>query len=113
MSDAKFAKYEELAVGKFTKDGHTMFSQDVIYDLNRKSHLEQVTLEQQIEINELNNHRVGQNSCIKQQREEIDELTELLQLCVNDMYKPSGKISKKTAMKLMAACQKKIVEFPA
>ncbi len=50
---------------------------------------------------------------VDDQQTEINELTELLQLCVNDMYKPSGKISKKTAMKLMAACQKKIVEFPA
>lgn len=86
MSDAKFAKHEELAVGKFTKDGHTMFSQDIIYDLNRKSHLEQVTLEQQTEINELNNHRVGQNSCIKQQREEINELKAMVDSLNNGLH---------------------------
>lgn len=40
------------------------------------------------------------------------ELKMLLQLCVDDMYSPSGKIKKKTAIKLMAACQKGIVDFP-
>ena len=40
------------------------------------------------------------------------ELKKLLQLCVNDMYSPSGKIKKPTARKLMAACQKGIVNFP-
>jgi len=42
----------------------------------------------------------------------IEELTSLLQLCVNDMYKPSGKISKTTARKLLSACQRKLVRFP-
>jgi hypothetical protein len=48
----------------------------------------------------------------KQQQQEIAELKSLLQLCVNDMYKPSGKISKATGRKLMTACQNKLVEFP-
>ena len=39
-------------------------------------------------------------------------LKKLLQLCVNDMYSPSGKIKKPTARKLMAACQKGAVNFP-
>lgn len=42
----------------------------------------------------------------------INALRELLQLCVNDMYKPSGKISKPTARKLLSACQKGMVNFP-
>ena len=41
-----------------------------------------------------------------------DELTSLLQMCVNDMYSPSGKIKKKTARKLMAACEKGLVNYP-
>lgn len=45
-------------------------------------------------------------------QERIDELTELLQLCVDGMYSQSGRVTKKTAIKLMAACQKKLVEFP-
>ena len=48
-------------------------------------------------------------------RKEFDvkeELTSLLQLCVNDMYSPSGKIKKKTARKLMAACEKGLVNYP-
>lgn len=77
--------------GAVLKDGHTMFNQDIVAELNRKSMLE---------------------SELISNRERIKELTELLQLCVNDMYKPSGKISKKTAMKLMSACQKKLVDFP-
>lgn len=40
------------------------------------------------------------------------ELQKLLQLCVNDMYSTSGKIKKPTARKLLAACQKGIVDFP-
>lgn len=40
------------------------------------------------------------------------ELKALLQLCVDDMYSPSGKINKKTAIKLMVACQEGIVDFP-
>lgn len=40
------------------------------------------------------------------------DLKALLQLCVDDMYSPSGKIKKKTVRKLMAACQKGIVDFP-
>ncbi len=48
-------------------------------------------------------------------RKEFDtksELTSLLQMCVNDMYTPSGKIKKKTARKLTAACQKGLVNYP-
>ncbi len=36
--------------------------------------LEMKVDDQQTEIDELNSHRTGQNSCIKQQREEINEL---------------------------------------
>ena len=43
---------------------------------------------------------------------EKDELISLLQMCVNDMYSPSGKIKKKTAKKLMAACEKGLVNYP-
>ncbi len=49
-------------------------------------------------------------------RKEFDtktELTSLLQMCVNDMYSPSGKIKKGTARKLMAACQKGLVNYPS
>ena len=51
-------------------------------------------------------------SLAKESRLRIEELTNLLQLCVNDMYKPSGKISKPTASKLLSACQRELVEFP-
>ncbi|MGJ8681636.1 hypothetical protein [Paraglaciecola sp.] len=41
MTDKQhFAKYEEGQSGIITKDGHTMFSQDIVADLNRKSFLE-------------------------------------------------------------------------
>ena len=69
MSDIKFAKYEALEDSCLTKDGHTMFIQDVVSDLNRKSHLEQVTLEQQIEINEL-------KAMVNAQKDSIYQLTE-------------------------------------
>jgi hypothetical protein len=39
-------------------------------------------------------------------------VTELLQLCVNDMYSPSGKISISTARKLVKACADGVVKFP-
>jgi hypothetical protein len=39
MSKQHFAMYGSSTVD-ITKDGHTMFAQDIIADLNRKSHLE-------------------------------------------------------------------------
>jgi len=47
----------------------------------------------------------------KPPHEPIDTI-ELLQLCVNDMYSPTGRIKKSTGRKLMAACQQGIVDFP-
>ena len=38
--DAVMAKYSKAGDGVILKDGHTMFSQDVVKDLNRKSFLE-------------------------------------------------------------------------
>jgi len=35
-----YAKYELAKAGTVTKDGHTMFPQDIVKDLNRKSFLE-------------------------------------------------------------------------
>ncbi len=56
----KFAKYEALEDSCLTKDGHTMFIQDIVNDLNRKSFLEGQTnargetiVSQQTEIAEL------------------------------------------------------------
>jgi hypothetical protein len=43
------AKYAMTTIA-ITKDGHTMFRDDIVNDLNRKSHLESLTLKQQQEI---------------------------------------------------------------
>ena len=43
QNNAHYAKYEKSESGNQTvilKDGHTMFSEDVVRDLNRKSYLE-------------------------------------------------------------------------
>lgn len=52
MSDIKFAKYLENKHG-VTKDGHVMFDRDIVQGLNRKSHLEALTVNQQERIAEL------------------------------------------------------------
>lgn len=44
-SNQHFAKYSHCKHG-ITKDGHTMFTADVIRDLNRKSYLESQLIEQ-------------------------------------------------------------------
>ena len=44
--------------------------------------------------------------------DEIISLHEATQMCANDLYSPSGKIKKKTSYKLMALCQKKVLNFP-
>jgi len=45
MSDIKYAKYGKVKIkhrtSNFTKDDHTMFEDDVVKDLERKSYLEE------------------------------------------------------------------------
>ena len=45
------AKYE-LKKGKILKDGHTMFFEDVVMDLNRKSYLESLTTTKEPRVSE-------------------------------------------------------------
>ena len=40
MSEKRYSKYEYDCDKNFMKDGHTMFPQDIVKDLNRKSYLE-------------------------------------------------------------------------
>ena len=44
--------------------------------------------------------------------DEIINTHKVAQLCVYDMYSYTGKVKKKTAMKLMALCQNKTLSFP-
>lgn len=44
MTTTKYATYK-TKYGSITKDGHTMFTEDIAKDLNRKSHLECVVAE--------------------------------------------------------------------
>ncbi|QDP67524.1 MAG: hypothetical protein Unbinned5350contig1004_31 [Prokaryotic dsDNA virus sp.] len=47
-------KYKESSVG-ITKDGHTMFVQDIVKDLNRKSYLEtQLIKSKKLEVDVIN-----------------------------------------------------------
>lgn len=54
MSDIKTAKYIESKDGQnVLKEGHTMFYFDIVKGLNRKSYLEELTVNQQEEIKRL------------------------------------------------------------
>lgn len=64
-----------------------------------------------IMVEDLEGEYVSYDDILASERK-VEELTNLLQLCVNDMYKSSGKISKPTARKLLSACQRESVEFP-
>jgi hypothetical protein len=48
----------------------------------------------------------------KQKDERIAELTELLQMCSDDMYTGTGIIRKKTAIKLMTAQRAGLINAP-
>jgi len=48
----------------------------------------------------------------KKKDERIAELTELLQMCSDDMYMGTGIIRKKTALKLMAAQRAGLINAP-
>ncbi len=64
----------------------------------------------------------SENSIVMDKQNTIDELNQLsdenkafkylLQLCVHDLYSPTGKLKKKTGLKLMAMCQKGILNYP-
>lgn len=54
MSDIKYAEYAVDRTKKIiTKDGHTMFADDVATELNRKSYLEEQAAQQAKDIEEL------------------------------------------------------------
>lgn len=121
QESVKFASYSSFK-SSINKDGHTMFTQDIVADLNRRSFLEgkKLELEQEIEslradlakekalaLNQIGMKEIIRKDCsqleldVESLRAQLKTASDLLDLCIEDCYSPSGKFKKKTALAIV------------